>query len=109
MGIGLRPRRGGGRGKEDELAFQVAVRGILFALLDPVKRRAVPGQGGRGRGGGGGDAFKMFYPTSLKLWRQKEEIGSLVDLAATRILRGEAGAGSGAPSAADDGEQSGHG
>ncbi|KFY31694.1 hypothetical protein V493_00874, partial [Pseudogymnoascus sp. VKM F-4281 (FW-2241)] len=40
--------------RQDELAFQVAVRGLLFALPDPVKRRAAPGSGGRGRGGGGG-------------------------------------------------------
>ncbi|KFY90687.1 hypothetical protein V500_05025 [Pseudogymnoascus sp. VKM F-4518 (FW-2643)] len=85
--------------RQDELAFQVAVRGVLFALPDPVKRRAAPGRGGRGRGGGGvgagggGDAFKMFYPTSLKLWRQKEEVGSLVDLAASRLLRREGGVG----------------
>ncbi|KFY74237.1 hypothetical protein V499_05735 [Pseudogymnoascus sp. VKM F-103] len=83
--------------RQDELAFQVAVRGLLFALPDPVKRRGAPGRGGRGRGGGGGgggggDAFKMFYPTSLKLWRQKEEIGSLADLAASRLLRREDGA-----------------
>ncbi|KFX86925.1 hypothetical protein V490_08711 [Pseudogymnoascus sp. VKM F-3557] len=77
--------------RQDELAFQVAVRGLLFALPDPVKRRAAPGKGGRSRGGGG-DAFKMFYPTSLKLWRQKEEVGSLVDLAASRLLRVEDGA-----------------
>ncbi|KAL5347496.1 RFC checkpoint protein Rad17 [Pseudogymnoascus australis] len=82
--------------RQDELAFQVAVRGLLFALPDPVKRRAAPGKGGRGRGGGAGgagDAFKMFYPTSLKLWRQKEEVGSLVDLAASRLLRREDGVG----------------
>ncbi|KFY33734.1 hypothetical protein V494_07368 [Pseudogymnoascus sp. VKM F-4513 (FW-928)] len=80
--------------RQDELAFQVAVRGLLFALPDPVKRRAAPGRSGRGRGGGGGgDAFKMFYPTSLKLWRQKEEIGSLADLAASRLLRQEDGLG----------------
>ncbi|OBT61320.1 hypothetical protein VE03_09525 [Pseudogymnoascus sp. 23342-1-I1] len=89
--------------RQDELAFQVAVRGLLFALPDPVKRRAAPGKGGRGRGGGagaGGDAFKMFYPTSLKLWRQKEEVGSLVDLAASRLLRREDGAGTTSAAAA---------
>ena len=35
----------------------------------------------------------MFYPTSLKLWRQKEEVGSLVDLAASRLLHQEDGVG----------------
>ncbi|KAK8125231.1 Rad17 cell cycle checkpoint protein-domain-containing protein [Apiospora kogelbergensis] len=36
-----------------------------------------------------GEAFKMFYPTSLKLWREKEELGSMVDLWSTKLLRGE--------------------
>ncbi|KAK8088938.1 hypothetical protein PG997_003899 [Apiospora hydei] len=37
----------------------------------------------------GGEAFKMFYPTSLKLWREKEELESMVDLWSTKLLRGE--------------------
>ena len=31
----------------------------------------------------------MFYPTSLKLWRAKEEITSLIDLWVTRLMKGE--------------------
>lgn len=83
----------GGRGtggdvlRQDELSFQIAVRGLLFSLPYPVKRKA-PAAGGL-RTGKGGDAFKMFYPTSLKLWRMREEIESMIDLWATRLMKGE--------------------
>jgi cell cycle checkpoint protein len=83
----------GGRGsggdilRQDEISFQIAVRGILFSLPCPVKRKA-PAAGGL-RMGKGGDAYKMFYPTSLKLWRMKEEIESTIDLWVTRMLKGE--------------------
>ncbi|KAH8910470.1 Rad17-domain-containing protein [Coniochaeta sp. PMI_546] len=76
--------------RQDEMAFQVAVRGLLFSLPSPVKRK--PANGGKAS-----DAFKMFYPTSLKLWRAKEELEGLVDMWATRILKGE-DAGLGPPS-----------
>lgn len=75
--------------RQDEMAFQVAVRGLLFSLPSPVKRKAA-------HGGKASDAFKMFYPTSLKLWRAKEELEGLVDMWATRILKGE-DAGPGPP------------
>ncbi|RDA96065.1 hypothetical protein CP533_5849 [Ophiocordyceps camponoti-saundersi (nom. inval.)] len=68
--------------RQDEIAFQVAVRGMLFSLPHPVKRKAT----GTLKGG---DAFKMFYPTSIKLWKAKEEIMGLVDLWSSRLLRGE--------------------
>ena len=73
--------------RQDEISFQVAVRGILFSLPCPVKRKA-PAASGLGAGKGG-DAYKMFYPTSLKLWRTKEEIESTIDLWVTRLLRGD--------------------
>lgn len=82
--------RGGPSGdilRQDELCFQIAVRGILFSLPYPVKRRA-PAAGGL-RAGRGGDAFKMFYPTSLKLWRMKEEIEGTLDLWLTKMMKGE--------------------
>lgn len=72
--------------RQDEMAFQVAVRGLLFSLPSPVKRK-------QAHGGKAGDAFKMFYPTSLKLWRAKEELEGLVDMWAGRILKGEEGTG----------------
>lgn len=83
----------GGRGsggdilRQDEMSFQIAVRGLLFSLPYPVKRKA-PAAGGL-RTGKGGDAFKMFYPTSLKLWRMKEEIENTIDLWVTRLMKGE--------------------
>ncbi|KAG6005417.1 hypothetical protein E4U21_000197 [Claviceps maximensis] len=86
---------GGGRGgfvgrdssshalRQDEMTFQVAVRGMLFSLPNPVKRRATTTMAK------GSDAFKMFYPASLKLWRAKEEMEGMVDLWSTKILKGE--------------------
>lgn len=68
--------------RQDEMAFEVAVRGLLFSLPCPVKRKSATS-------GRGGDAFKMYYPTSIKLWRNKEEVEGLVDLWATKMLKGE--------------------
>jgi len=73
--------------RQDEMAFQVAVRGLLFSLPSPVKRKTHPG-------GGGGDSFKMYYPTYLKIWREKEELEDLVDMWATKMLKGEDGVSS---------------
>lgn len=70
--------------RQDEIAYHVATRGLLFALPCPVKRAKATGRPG-------GDAFKMFYPMSIKLWRGKEEIGGLVDHWATNLLRGDEG------------------
>ncbi|CAG8977075.1 hypothetical protein HYALB_00005783 [Hymenoscyphus albidus] len=82
---------GGGTGgdilRQDEMSFQIAVRGILFSLPNPVTRKA-PAAGGF-RTGKTGDAYKMFYPTSLKLWRMKEEIETTIDLWATKLMKGE--------------------
>ncbi len=61
--------------RQDEICFHVAVRGLLFALPDPVKRRTHPIPGGSG---GNNDAYRMFYPTSIRLSRQVEEIDGLV-------------------------------
>ncbi|KAF5022240.1 hypothetical protein F66182_5713 [Fusarium sp. NRRL 66182] len=71
--------------RQDEITLQVAVRGMLFALPSPVKRKSssMPK---------GSDAFKMFYPTSLKLWRAKEEIEGLLDVWSTKLLKGDDGA-----------------
>lgn len=65
--------------RQDEIGFHLAVRGILFALPCPVKRCTLPT-----RNGSKGDAFKMFYPTSLRLWKQIEEVESFVDQWAER-------------------------
>ncbi|KAK1993723.1 Rad17 cell cycle checkpoint protein [Colletotrichum falcatum] len=68
--------------RQDEIGFQVAVRGMLFSLPTPVKRKA-------STGAKGADAFKMFYPTSIKLWRAKEEFEALVDAWSTKLVKGE--------------------
>ena len=59
--------------RQDEIAFQSAVRGLLFALPYPVKRVAHPSRGSKK-----GDAHKLFYPTSMRLSRQMEEMEDLV-------------------------------
>ncbi|WEW58550.1 RFC checkpoint protein Rad17 [Emydomyces testavorans] len=64
--------------RQDEISFQVAVRGLLFSLPYPVKRRAVPGTRGS-------DAYKMFFPTSMRLWRQTEESCGLLDMWTRRL------------------------
>ncbi|KAI0508594.1 cell cycle checkpoint protein RAD17 [Xylaria bambusicola] len=69
--------------RQEEIAFQVATRGLLFSLPNPVQRK------GSGSRRGGGDAFKMFYPTSLKLWREKEELEGLVDHWSSVLLKGD--------------------
>lgn len=68
--------------RQEEITFQVAVRGMLFSLPHPVQRKMPT----KSRGG---DAFKMFYPTSLKLWREKEEVEGLIDLWSSKLLRGD--------------------
>lgn len=91
--------------RQDEMAFQVAVRGLLFSLPSPVKRssashyqRGGPINGGDASASGGsagssasagGSQFKMFYPMSLKLWRTREEMEALVDVWSSKLLRGE--------------------
>ena len=61
--------------RQDEICFHTAVRGILFSLPDPVRRRAhlISGESG-----GGNDAYKMSYPSSIKLSKQMEEVDGLV-------------------------------
>lgn len=69
--------------RQDEMAFETAVRGLLFSLPCPVKRKSTSSSTR------GSDTFKMFYPTSIKLWRDKEELEDLVDLWASKMLKGE--------------------
>lgn len=68
--------------RQDEMAFEVAVRGLLFSLPCPVKRQSKPL-------GKGGDTHKMYFPMSGKLWREKEELEGVVDLWASKMLKGE--------------------
>ncbi|KAG9244598.1 Rad17 cell cycle checkpoint protein-domain-containing protein [Calycina marina] len=72
---------------QDEMSFQIAVRGIIFSLPNPVKRKSSAPSGLRT--GKRGEEFRMFYPTSLKLWRMKEEIETSIDMWVTRLMKGE--------------------
>ena len=61
--------------RQDEICFQIAVRGLLFSLPDPVRRQTHPMSS---KSGGRDDAYKMFYPSSIKLSRQMEEFDDFV-------------------------------
>ncbi|CAO2656773.1 Nn.00g055760.m01.CDS01 [Neocucurbitaria sp. VM-36] len=83
--------------RQDEMCFQTSVRGLLFNLPYPVKRVAPPpgimgvkakGQGA-GTGASKGNAFVMYYPASLRIWKQQEEIGDLLEMWISRAQKGE--------------------
>ena len=59
--------------RQDEISFHVATRGLILNLPYPV-HRAAPSSGRKA------DSFKMFYPTSLRLWKPTEEIESLISM-----------------------------
>ena len=63
---------------QDEICFHIAVRGLLFALPSPVKRQAAPVSSHRAKAKA--NAFKMFYPQSLQLYRPFEETEALVEM-----------------------------
>lgn len=68
--------------RQHEMSYQVAARGLLFALPYPVKRSLPPSNGRSHRG----DAYKMLFPNSIRLWHESEEIDELVHLWTTRLL-----------------------
>jgi cell cycle checkpoint protein len=83
--------------RQDEMCFQTSVRGLLYNLPNPVKRLTPPpgimgmkakGQGA-GTGGSKGNAYVMYYPASLRIWKQQEEIGDLLEMWVSRAQRGE--------------------
>lgn len=67
--------------RQDDMSFQTAVRGVLFALPSPVHRV-------EGGSGWKGDAFRMFYPASLKSWKRKEETEETLDLVVQALQNG---------------------
>jgi cell cycle checkpoint protein len=67
--------------RQEELAFETAVGGLMLNLPYPVHRRPPPGKGKA-------DAHRMFYPTGLKLWRRKEELLGLLDVLVDRASSG---------------------
>ncbi|KAJ8104938.1 hypothetical protein OPT61_g10482 [Boeremia exigua] len=84
--------------RQDEMCFQTSVRGLLYNLPHPVKRMAPPpgvmgikakGQGASTGPPKSGSAFVMYYPASLRVWKQQEEINDLLELLISRAQRGE--------------------
>jgi cell cycle checkpoint protein len=83
--------------RQDEMCFQTSVRGLLYNLPNPVKRVAPPpgimGMKAKGQGAGTGapkgNAFVMYYPASLRIWKQQEEISDLLEMWVSRAQRGE--------------------
>jgi cell cycle checkpoint protein len=68
--------------RNDEISFHVAVRGLLFSLPDPVRRRI----GQSVSGSRMANAYKMYFPASLRLWKELEEMEGLVDMWERRLL-----------------------
>ncbi|KAF3046564.1 Cell cycle checkpoint protein rad17 [Didymella heteroderae] len=82
--------------RQDEMCFQTSVRGLLYNLPHPVKRMAPPpgvmGIKAKGQGAAqpkSGSAFVMYYPASLRIWKQQEEINDLLEMLISRAQRGE--------------------
>ncbi|KAI5857724.1 Rad17 cell cycle checkpoint protein-domain-containing protein [Tricharina praecox] len=55
--------------RSDEISFHTAVRGIMLSLPSPVKRFIEPKV----------SAQKMYYPTATRLWRDRQDVGDVVD------------------------------
>jgi cell cycle checkpoint protein len=82
--------------RQDEMCFQTSVRGLLYNLPHPVKRMAPPpgvmGIKAKGQGAAppkSGSAFVMYYPASLRIWKQQEETNDLLEMWISRGQRGE--------------------
>ena len=76
--------------RQEEIAFQVGVRGMMRALPRPVKRTSTSSSSAPRKGGGvSAETFRMFYPSDIKLWRKREETLDTVDYLVTRALHGQ--------------------
>lgn len=82
FGFGTRMSSGSAQDnlRQDDISFQTAIRGVLFWLPTPVNRLA-----GLPRGAKRGDEFKMFFPSTSKLWKEKEEFESTLESVITMI------------------------
>lgn len=70
--------------RQDEISFHVAVRGMLFSLPHPVRRKVEQSSSaGKGKRVG---PFKLYYPTSQRLWKDIEEVDGLVNLWERQLL-----------------------
>jgi cell cycle checkpoint protein len=77
--------------RQDEISFQISVRGLLFSLPHPVKRTIPPPNlsSTKVKGLARGPAYQMFYPNSLRIWRQRDEIDQLLELFINKLRDGE--------------------
>ncbi|QKX53945.1 uncharacterized protein TRUGW13939_01025 [Talaromyces rugulosus] len=88
MGIGMARSQFQGYGtsvdrlRQDEVSFHVAVRGLLFSLPCPVRRKLEGGSTGKRSG----DTYKMHFPTSQRLWKDIEEMDGLVGVWERQLL-----------------------
>ncbi|KAH8689210.1 Rad17 cell cycle checkpoint protein-domain-containing protein [Talaromyces proteolyticus] len=82
MGVGMARSHLQGYGasvdrlRQDEISFHIAVRGLLFSLPHPVRRRVEQGASGKRIS----DAYKMYFPTSQRLWKDIEEMDGLIGI-----------------------------
>ena len=67
-----------------DMCFHIAVRGLRSALPVTVNRRSAPSS----KDPNGRDSFKMYYPMSMRLWKEAEEVESLVKKWVDAALRG---------------------
>jgi cell cycle checkpoint protein len=77
--------------RQDAISFFSSVQGCLFYLPHPVKRSNPPADyiASTGKSGGKNAAFQMYYPTSMRLWRRKEQIEELIEEFTSKFRRGE--------------------
>ncbi|KKK22886.1 hypothetical protein ARAM_005754 [Aspergillus rambellii] len=62
--------------RQNDISYQVAARGLLFALPSPVKRQISFGDHPKRMS----DSHKMFSPPTFRLLQQVEEIQSYIDM-----------------------------
>jgi cell cycle checkpoint protein len=100
FGFGTRMSSGSAQDnlRQDDISFQTAIRGVLFWLPTPVNRLA-----GLPRGAKRGDEFKMFFPSSSKLWKEKEEFEGTLESVVSTMHQLAVGSGSGSTSANTEG------
>ncbi|KAI4719994.1 hypothetical protein E4T48_03752 [Aureobasidium sp. EXF-10727] len=84
--------------RQDDISFQTAVRGVLFWLPTPVNRLA-----GLPRGAKRGDEFKMYFPSSSKLWKEKEQFEATFETVVSTMHKLAVGSSSDSASAITEG------
>ncbi|KAL8860100.1 MAG: hypothetical protein Q9178_003364 [Gyalolechia marmorata] len=90
--------------RQEEIAFHIAVRGILFSLPNPVKRSSASSSSSASTRTVGSSkreeerknktdntSFKIFYPTSLRLAKHIQDIQERVDKYAITKIAGNEG------------------